>query len=112
MLFTSNHDVNSWEATALERLGDGAGAFTVLTLTLKGMPLIYSGQEAGLDRRLAFFEKDLIAWKDHPQADVYSTLLHLKRDNRALWNGAYGGDVIWVHTSDDPSVFALSLIHI
>ena len=28
------------------------------------MPLIYSGQEAGLDKRLEFFEKDLIDFTD------------------------------------------------
>ncbi|MFQ6611133.1 MAG: alpha-glucosidase C-terminal domain-containing protein, partial [Fidelibacterota bacterium] len=66
-------------------------AFTVLTYTLPGMPLIYSGQEAGLDKRLKFFDKDEIHWKKHPAADLYKTLNFLKRDNPALWNGEFGG---------------------
>jgi glycosidase len=106
MYFTSNHDVNSWEGTVFERLGEGAEAFAVLAATLGGMPLIYSGQEAGLDRRLEFFEKDEIEWKEHRFAQVYSALLSLKHRNRALWNGEAGGDVVWVHTSNDGAVFA------
>jgi len=44
MTFTSNHDENSWHTSAVKRLGDGLEAFTVLTFTVQGMPLIYSGQ--------------------------------------------------------------------
>ena len=106
MYFTSNHDVNSWEGTTSERLGDGATVFAVLAATLDGMPLVYGGQEAGLDRRLEFFEKDEIAWRDHRLAEVYATLLNLKMDNKALWNGSSGGGVTWVHTSNDGAVFA------
>lgn len=106
MYFTSNHDVNSWEGTVFERLGDGAAAFAVLAATLDGMPLVYSGQEVALRRRLEFFEKDQIDWKDSEFTELYTRLLNLKRDNRALWNGQYGGDVTWVHTSNDGSVFA------
>ena len=106
MYFTSNHDVNSWEGTTFERLGDGTAVFAVLAATLDGIPLVYSGQEAGLDRRLEFFEKDEIEWKDHRLAEVYATLLNLKMDNKALWNGTAGGDVTWVHTSNDGAVFA------
>jgi glycosidase len=106
MYFTSNHDVNSWSGTVFERLGDAAQVLAVLTTTLDGMPLIYSGQEAGLDRRLEFFEKDEILWKEHELSRLYSTLLNLKHENRAMWNGDSGGDVTWVHTSDDAAVFA------
>jgi glycosidase len=106
MYFTSNHDVNSWDGTVFERFGDGAAAFAVLAATLGGMPLVYSGQEAGLDRRLAFFEKDEIEWREHPFARLYSALLNLKHRNRALWNGMAGGGVKWVHSTNDGAVFA------
>jgi len=66
MYFTSNHDINSWEGTTSELFGDAAEAFAVLTATFHGTPLIYSGQEAGLNKRLSFFEKDQITWRDHP----------------------------------------------
>ncbi len=106
MNFTSNHDENSWNGTVFERLGESAEVMAVLTAILEGMPLIYSGQEAGLDRRLEFFEKDLIEWRDHPFTELYTTLLHLKRDQRALWNGQWGGRVRRVATSNDEAVFA------
>lgn len=106
MNFTSNHDENSWNGTVFERLGDAAEALGVLTATLEGMPLVYSGQEAGLDRRLEFFEKDVIEWREHEFAELYATLLNLKRDNKALWNGEWGGLLFRVKTSADHGVFA------
>jgi cyclomaltodextrinase / maltogenic alpha-amylase / neopullulanase len=106
MYFTSNHDENSWQGTTRELFGEAADAFAVLTATFNGMPLIYSGQEAGLDKRLRFFDKDTIEWRGHANADLYSKLLHLKRKNRALWNGGMGGPLARVSTSDNVSVFA------
>jgi glycosidase len=91
--FTSNHDENSWKGTEKERLGDAVKSFAVLAATLEGMPLIYNGQEAALDKRLKFFEKDPIVWKDWKMTDFYKPLLKLKHENQALWNGAYGGDL-------------------
>ncbi len=93
MYFTSNHDENSWNGSAIERYGDAAEAFAVLTLTLDGMPLVYNGQEAGLDRRLAFFDKDPIDWADHSMAEVYTKLLNLRKANKALAVGGRGGAV-------------------
>ncbi len=89
--FTSNHDENSWTGTEYERLGEAVQAMAALTFTLPGMPLIYSGQEVGLDRRLKFFDKDEINWTDHAMQDFYRELTHLKHDNPALWNGEAGG---------------------
>jgi glycosidase len=106
MLFTSNHDENSWNGTVFDRLGDGVRAFAVLSATLPGMPLVYSGQEAAINKRLEFFGKDLIPWGDYPFQSLYSTLLRLKRRNRALWNGEAGGPLERVYTTDDKSVFA------
>lgn len=60
MLFTSNHDENTWNGTEFERLGEAAEMFAALTYVIPGMPLIYNGQEAGFNKRLEFFEKDEI----------------------------------------------------
>jgi len=103
LYFTSNHDENSWEGTTTDIFGDAAEIFKVMTGTINGMPLIYSGQEAGLDQQLAFFYKDEINWGDfgHPNAEIYSALLHLKRENSALWNGSHGGPFEYVTTGND-----------
>ena len=107
MNFITNHDENSWNGTVKERMGDSFRAFAVLTWTLPGMPLIYSGQEVGLDKRLEFFEKDEIVWEfDSPLIGFYTKLNSLKTKNRALWNGLTGGEFQRISTSDDKSIFA------
>ncbi len=106
LYFTSNHDENSWHGTVFEQFGDAAEPFAVLTTTMNGMALIYSGQEAGLNKRLAFFDKDLIPWQPHPFTDMYSTLCHLKIENSVLWNGGNGGQFQRVHTTNDETIFA------
>lgn len=88
--FLSNHDENSWRKSAPERFGDRVPAFTVLSYLLPGLPLIYSGQEAGLGRPLAFFEKDLIPWRDHSMAQLYRDLSLILKSEAALWE--FSGD--------------------
>src|SRR5262249_47193883 len=106
MYFTCNHDWNSWEGTAVDRFGRSWEAATVLTFTVPGMPLIYSGQEAGLDKRLEFFEKDPIAWRDHPAAALYAKLCALKRSEPALWHGPDGGTMEFLRTRANDRVVA------
>ena len=92
MYFTSNHDENSWNGTDIEMYGDNFQNFAVLSATIDGMPLVYSGQEAVLDKQLLFFEKDEIEWKDYALVDFYTDLLALNKRNEALWNGAHGAN--------------------
>ena len=106
MYFTSNHDENSWFGTVFEQFGDAAEVFAVLTATFNSMPLIYSGQEAGLNKRLLFFDKDEIEWQSHPFAEMYTTLFHLKKENKSLWNGGNGGEFQRINTTDDQAVLA------
>lgn len=85
---TSNHDENSWQGTVFERLGGGVETFAVLSYTLDGIPLVYNGQEAGLDKRLEFFERDPIEWRAHPLERFYRSLNRLKRHHPALGTDA------------------------
>ena len=98
LTFTSNHDENAWAGTEFEREGAAANACAVLCFTLPGsQPLIYTGQEIGLNRRLAFFEKDPITdWTDNAQTDFYKKLIALKHGNRALSAGERGGAMQWL----------------
>jgi glycosidase len=105
--FTSNHDENSWNGTVYERLGDAVKTFAALTFTVPGMPLVYSGQEAGLNKRLAFFEKDTINWNlDPAMGEFYAKLVSLKKTNPALWNGAAGGKIEFQKTSEPEKLLA------
>ena len=107
LLFTSNHDENSWNGSEIERLHYGLEAYTVLSFTLTGMPLIYSGQEAGNSRRLKFFDKDEITWKQDKMFALFQRLVHLKKTTPALWSGTYGGNFARL-SSASPDVFAFS----
>ena len=102
--YTSNHDENSWLGTVYERLGGGVEPFAVLTFMLDGIPLIYNGQEAGLAKRLEFFERDPIAWRPHPLAGFYRTLCILRRDTPALHTGS---EFHRVATTANESVYAI-----
>ncbi len=107
MNFTSNHDENTWKGTEYERLGDAVKVFAVLSVTIPGMPLVYSGQESCLNKRLRFFDKDTIDWTVNCELDeLYTTLLKLKKENPALWNGEFGGELVRIPTSADDKVFA------
>lgn len=109
MYFTTNHDENAWQKTVYERLGDARKTMAVLTATIPGMPLIYSGQEAGLSYSLKFFEKDEIDWESGEDLrPFYKTLLNLKKDHPALWNGDQGGSMSRIKTSQDEKIFAFS----
>ena len=90
MYFTSNHDENSWNRADY---GTFAGAkhapFAVFTQTMhKSIPLIYSGQEEPVLRKLEFFEKDPIEFKDFKRQKFYTTLLALRKRNPALASDA------------------------
>ena len=84
MNFTSNHDENSWNSTVFERFGEGVKTFSALTYFLPGMPLIYNGQEYGLNKRLEFFEKDFIPKPNNEYFDFYKTLAKIKTENKVL----------------------------
>lgn len=106
MVYVSNHDQNAWDATQFERFGDALEATIVLSVVGEGMPLIYNGQEAGNQKRLEFFEKDPIAWRDHPIGALYKKLFALKHETRALANGETGARMISVINSAPSKVLS------
>lgn len=109
LMFTSNHDENSWAGTEFERMGDAAKAMAVLTFTLPGgQPLIYTGQEMGWNHRFEFFEKDHIpAWSQNEYTDFYKWLTGLRHDNPALASGEKGGKFELIDGGSD-EVFAFT----
>jgi glycosidase len=108
MLFTSNHDENSHQGTEFERMGAGSVCMAVLTVTLPGMPLVYSGQESAFNQRLRFYDKDTIEWKDYRLEPFYKKLFELKHAYQPLWNGSWGGKYKRISTSADTSVIAFT----
>ncbi|MDB5231709.1 MAG: 1,4-alpha-glucan branching protein [Chitinophagaceae bacterium] len=85
LLFTTNHDENSWNGTEYEKYGEAAKAFAVFSCTFPGIPLIYSGQEKPNKKRLLFFDKDEINWDGPLQLQgFYQKLLSLRKTNEAF----------------------------
>ncbi len=106
MLFTTNHDENSWQGSDTQLYGENFENFAVLSATVWGMPLIYNGQESGLNKQLEFFEKDRVEWEGFQFEDFYRTLLRANRENRALFNGEKGGDYQKLTTDSDEEIFS------
>ena len=90
LFFITNHDENSWNGTIKEKYGYDWKLYATLCYTLpRSMPLMYTGEEAGLNRRLSFFEKDPITlndWNDTTRYGFYRNLIALRHTNQALWN--------------------------
>lgn len=108
MTFIDNHDKNSWEGTPSSNFGQGLEASMVMAATVSGMPLVYSGQEVGLNRSLKFFDKDPIQWKKHKFFNLYKTLFHLKHENKALWNGKEGGKMVRIYSDQMDKIISFS----
>ena len=111
LMFTSNHDENSWAGTEFERMGGAAKAMAVLTFTLPGgQPLVYTGQEIGWNKRFEFFEKDPVpTWETNEYTDFYKWLIKLRHDNPALDSGEKGGTFEVISVEDDMFVFSRTL---
>lgn len=105
MYFTSNHDENAWAGTEFDRMGDAYKVMAVLAYTFDGIPLMYSGQEEPLKRRLSFFGKDNIDFREFAMEDFYHRLMELKKSNEALYNGEYGAKATILFESDDILAF-------
>jgi len=99
MYFITNHDENSWAGTLGERMPNNKKIFTALTYMLPGMPLVYSGQEYDLNKRLAFFEKDSIPKERGEYFDFLATLGTLKNNNTALHGGKEKASLIKIDVS-------------
>ncbi|HDP76051.1 MAG TPA: alpha-amylase [Bacteroidales bacterium] len=107
MNFITNHDENSWNGTEFERMGDAVKTMAALTFVIDGMPLIYTGQEVGLNHRLQFFEKDQVVWTvDKGFTNFYKKLTALKKVAKVLDAGDRGADIFRITTTADSSVFA------
>lgn len=107
MIFTSNHDENSWSGSEYERMGDAVETFAALSYALPGIPLIYNGQEEDFKRRLKFFVKDSI--DRNPNAKmrgIYEKLGELKMNNLAFNGAKKAASYERLKTSDDKSILA------
>ncbi len=106
MRFITNHDENSWQGSELERLAYFLEPMTILYFTLPGIPLIYSGQESANYRRLSFFDKDQIDWREDKMFPLIQKLTTLRLSNEALWSAGEDFGYKSLSTSEPSSILA------
>ena len=103
MMFTSNHDENSWSGSEFDRFGAAREVMTALTFVWEAaMPLIYTGQEVGYNHSFEFFERDHIpaeAYKANADTELYRKLIALKHSQAALQAGERGGRTIEIENN-------------
>lgn len=108
--FLDNHDKNSWEHTIMDAFSrDALPAMFSLIYTIPGTPLIYTGDEIGLDHNIAFMEKDSIDWNssDVSYRELLAELAAIRSENPALYSGNYGGAIEYVDLGEN-SVLAFT----
>ena len=106
MNFVDNHDENSWNGTTKSRLAKAEEAMTALSYVMPGMPLIYSGNEYGLNHSLKFFEKDSIPKTKGAAWQLRRKLGKLKTDNSALNGGKKSASYKKIATPNDTEILA------
>lgn len=96
LLFTSNHDENSWSGSEHQRMGQAKDTMAALTFLLpKGLPLIYTGQEYGYDHSFAFFDKDpMPAMEENDTTELYRRLCATYHSFSALHSADAGGSFV------------------
>ena len=114
MVYLTNHDQN-YNSTMTTQYGNNVYAFTVLTFTLYGMPLLYNGQETGylLNRKLDYFNRTPINWNtvDSKMQNTVKALTALKHSCDALIdNGNRASEVTFLTTGNN-NVIAYTRSH-
>ena len=105
MVYLTNHDQN-YNSSMNTQYGNNVYAFTVLTFTLYGMPLLYNGQETGylLSRKLDYFNRTPINWNsvDNKMVNAVKALTALKHSCDALIdNGDRATEVTFLNTGNN-----------
>jgi glycosidase len=104
--FTTNHDESMWDATPPQLFGGipGSKAAFVLAATMPGTPLVYNGQELGIQDTVSFFAAQPYDWgQEETLVPWYTEMLNTYRQSAALT----GGDLT-VHTPDAEDVLLYS----
>ncbi len=90
--YTSNHDINGSDGTPQELFGGIPGSMSafIAASLMKGVPMIYNGQEVGTPYRLTFpFTSADINWTLNPDLKAeYKRILAFRNSSAAIRGGA------------------------
>ena len=102
--YISNHDVDQTEGSPLTTLGDKQGSLAafVVAAYMKGVPMIYDGQEVGCPVKLSFFDRSTpIDWSLNPDlTEEYKRIIALRNASEAIRRGE-----LHSFTNDDVCAF-------
>jgi glycosidase len=106
--YITNHDVNSSDGTPLDLFGGKKGSLAafVVVAYMKGVPMIYNGQEVGTPYRMTFpFTGIKIDWTINPDVTAeYKKIIAFRNKSTAIRRG-----VLTSYSSDDVCVFTKEL---
>ncbi len=89
--YTTNHDVNSSDGTPFMLYNGHAGAMSAFAVAslLRGVPMVYNGQEAGMTQPILFpFTSVKVNWDGNPAVtQAYQQLLNARAGSAALRRG-------------------------
>ena len=89
--YTSNHDVDQSDGPPYTTLDGWQGSLAafIVAAYMKGVPMIYDGQEVGCPMRLSFFDKSTpIDWSTNTSLlEEYKRIIGLRNDSQALRRG-------------------------
>jgi len=90
--YITNHDVNSSDGTPLDLFGGKKGSMAafVVVAYMKGIPMIYNGQEVGTPYRLTFpFTSTKVDWTLNPNVTAeYKKIIALRNASNAIRRGS------------------------
>jgi len=101
--YTTNHDVYQSDGNPINLYGgkNGSLAAYVVTAYMKGVPMIYTGQEVGTTRDMNFFYHNPVDWSINPDMTAaYKKILNFRKNSDALRNGSLSA-----FSSDDVAAF-------
>jgi glycosidase len=117
--YISNHDVDNSDGTPLDLLGgrNGSLAAFVVAATMKGVPMIYNGQEVACPVKLSFFNTSTtIDWTLNADVTaVYKQILTFRNGSDAVKQGdltSYSSADICVFTKTYNGVKVLIIVNL
>ncbi|RFZ93068.1 alpha-amylase [Mucilaginibacter conchicola] len=104
--YTTNHDVYLSDGSPVNIFGGKTGSMAAFLVTsyMKGVPMIYNGQEVGATLKIDFFYNTPIDWSTNPDmTKEYKDILNFRATSDAVKTGDLS-----LYSSDDVSVFTKS----
>ncbi len=117
--YITNHDVNGSDGTPLELFGGvkGSMAAFVVVAYMKGVPMVYNGQEVGTSYRLPFpFTSKKIDWTTNPDVTAeYKKILTFRNNSAAIRRGqllSYSNDDVCAFTKQQGNEKVLVIVNL